>query len=138
MPPDPETVITDVTVGGTQVRILVVDDSKVMRKLVVRAVRQAGFGEAEFLEAEDGAQAVDVAETQPVDVILADWNMPNLTGIEMLRRLREVGNRVKVGFITSESTAEIRVAAMEAGASFFLSKPVEADQVADALSPLAV
>lgn len=119
-------------------RILVVDDSKVMRKLVVRAVRQAGFGDADFLEAEDGAQAVDTAQSQHLDVILADWNMPNLTGIEMLRTLRELDNRVKVGFITSESTAEIRVMAMEAGASFFLSKPIDADQIADVLAPLAV
>jgi two-component system, chemotaxis family, chemotaxis protein CheY len=121
------------------VKILVVDDSKVMRKLVVRAIRQAGFGEAEILEAEDGAEAVEVAENTPgLDVILADWNMPNLTGIEMLKKLREGGNGVRVGFVTSESTGEIRAVAFEAGASFFLSKPVDGDQVADALNGLAV
>lgn len=114
-------------------KILVVDDSRVMRKLVTRAIRQAGYGDAEVLEAEDGAEAIDVVCGQQPDVVIADWNMPNVTGIEMLRKLREQGERVKVGFVTSESTGEIRAMAFDAGASFFLSKPVNADQLAASL-----
>lgn len=115
-------------------KILVVDDSSVMRKLVTRSIRQAGFGDADVVEAEDGAQALDVARSELPDVILADWNMPVMTGIEMLRALRAEGDRVKVGFVTSESTGQIRAEADEAGASFFLTKPIDAELLATALN----
>lgn len=114
-------------------KILVVDDSSVMRKLVMRSIRQAGV-DADVVEAEDGAEAVGKAQTESPDLILADWNMPNLTGIEMLRSLRSAGDDVRVGFITSESTAEIRAEAMEAGASFFLTKPIDVDRLKEALA----
>ncbi len=118
-------------------KILVVDDSPVMRKLVSRSIRQAGFGDATVIEAEDGAEAIEKAEQERPDLILADWNMPNVTGIEMLRQLRADGDRVKVGFVTSESTAEIRAMAREAGASFFLSKPVDTAKLETALGMVA-
>lgn len=113
-------------------KILVVDDSKVMRKLVTRTIRQAGFPDAEVVEAEDGQEAVAVARTERPDVILADWNMPNMTGLEMLLALRAEGDQVKVGFVTSESSVAIRQEADAAGASFFLSKPIDPDALAEA------
>lgn len=115
-------------------KILVVDDSPVMRKLIARSIRQAGYGDAEVVEAEDGAHAITVAEAEKPDLILADWNMPNLTGIEMLRSLRSEGNSVTVGFVTSESSVEIRKQAQEAGASFFLSKPIDTTRLEAALT----
>jgi len=115
-------------------KILVVDDSGVMRKLITRSIRQAGFGEAEIVEAEDGALALDVARAELPDVILADWNMPNMTGIEMLRALRAEGDAVRVGFCTSESTPEMQAEATEAGASFFLTKPIDTNLLEGALS----
>jgi two-component system chemotaxis response regulator CheY len=115
-------------------KILVVDDSKVMRKLVTRSIRQAGFGDAVVVEAEDGAHAVEVARRELPDLILADWNMPNMTGIEMLQTLRAEGDTVRVGFVTSESTAEIRMLAESAGASFFLTKPLQVEPLEAALN----
>ncbi len=115
-------------------KILVVDDSPVMRKLIARSIRQAGYGDAEVVEAEDGAHAIDVAEQEKPDLILADWNMPNLTGIEMLRALRSDGVNITVGFVTSESSVEIRKQAQEAGASFFLSKPIDTTRLEAALT----
>lgn len=114
-------------------KILVVDDSSVMRKLISRSIRQAGFGDADIAEASDGSHALEVAVAESPDVILADWNMPNMTGIQMLRALRESGNAVKVGFVTSESNASIRSEAAEAGAAFFLTKPLDNDELAKAL-----
>lgn len=115
-------------------KILVVDDSPVMRKLIARSIRQAGYGDAEVVEAEDGAHAIDVASQEQPDLILADWNMPNLTGIEMLRALRSEGVMTTVGFVTSESSVEIRKQAQEAGASFFLSKPIDTSRLEAALT----
>jgi two-component system, chemotaxis family, chemotaxis protein CheY len=118
-------------------KILVVDDSKVMRKLVIRAIRQAGFPDADVIEAEDGEEAVDLARANAPDVILADWNMPKKTGIEMLEALRAEGDPVKVGFVTSESSVAIRQQADGAGASFLLTKPLNPDALADALAKVA-
>ena len=106
-------------------KILVVDDSSVMRKLVTRSIRQAGYGHAEVAEAEDGAQALAAITADRPDLVLADWNMPNMTGIEMLQNLRAAGDNIKVGFITSESTAEAKTSAQQAGASFLLTKPID-------------
>jgi len=60
--------------------------------------------------------------------------MPNMTGIEMLRALREEGDMVRIGFVTSESTGEIRAEATDAGASFFLTKPIDVEHLTDVLS----
>jgi two-component system chemotaxis response regulator CheY len=117
-------------------KILVVDDSAVMRKLITRAIRQAGFGDAQVVEAEDGRQAITVVEEESPHLILADWNMPNLTGIEMLKALRAKGDNTVVGFVTSESSVEIRREAQAAGASFFLSKPIDTDKLSAAIGTL--
>ena len=118
-------------------KILVVDDSAVMRKLIARSIRQAGYGDAQLVEAEDGQHALTVAAEERPDVILADWNMPNLTGIEMLNALRESGNGVRVGFVTSESSKEVKLTAQQAGASFFLSKPIDTSKLEAALASVA-
>ena len=118
-------------------KILVVDDSPVMRKLVTRSIRQAGY-DVDVVEAEDGAHALQVTEDECPHLILADWNMPNMTGIEMLAALRERGNQIPVGFVTSESTSEIRATAQQAGASFFLSKPIDPTQLDTALTSLGI
>lgn len=110
-------------------KILVVDDSKVMRRLVMRAIRQAGHGDAEVFEAENGAEAVAISKAESPDCVLADWNMPIMTGIEMLREMRATGDEVTVGFITSESSSEVKSEAFDAGASFLLSKPFQADDL---------
>ncbi len=119
-------------------KILVVDDSSVMRKLISRSIRQAGFGDATIVEADDGARAILVVDEENPDVILADWNMPNMTGLEMLHALRAKGDQTKVGFITSESSAEIRSAAQMGGASFFLSKPMDPAKLEIALRAVGV
>lgn len=119
-------------------KILVVDDSSVMRKLVTRSIRQAGYKDAEIVEAEDGANAIEVLHAENPNLILADWNMPVMTGLEMLRKLRSDDETVAVGFVTSESTPEIRQEASDAGASFFLTKPIDVDDLRDAFKGAGV
>ena len=119
-------------------KILVVDDSSVMRKLVTRSIRQAGYKDADIVEAEDGANAIEVLRAEQPSLILADWNMPVMTGLEMLKQLRADEERVTVGFVTSESTAEIRQEATDAGASFFLTKPIDVDDLRSAFQAAGV
>ena len=120
--PNPERVST--------MTILVVDDSSVMRKIVIRSLRQAGYGDHEVVEAEDGAQALESIRSSAPDVVLSDWNMPNMSGLELVTALRAEGNDVPFGFVTSESTAEQFAAGIGAGAAFLLSKPFTAEDLA--------
>ena len=104
-------------------KILVVDDSKAMRTIVSRTLRQAGFGDAEITEAENGKIALDLIKGNTYDVVLSDWNMPEMTGIELKTALNEASIDVKFGFVTSEGSEEMRALATNAGALFLISKP---------------
>ena len=116
-------------------RILIVDDSRAMRKIVLRALRQAGFSGHEFHEAEDGQKGLEAVAEHSPELILSDWNMPEMTGIEFLRELRAAGNQTPFGFITTEGTGELRKEASEAGANFLLQKPFTPDQIEETLTP---
>jgi two-component system, chemotaxis family, chemotaxis protein CheY len=117
-------------------RIVVADDSAVMRKIVIRTLRQAGFGDALICEAADGAELVDIAVNDGPDLVLSDWNMPVMTGIEALRAIRSQGCNVAFGFVTSEGSEPMRAEAEAAGASFLITKPFTPDAFADALGAL--
>ncbi|MFK7734306.1 MAG: response regulator [Pseudomonadales bacterium] len=104
-------------------KILIVDDSSSMRLIIKRTLKQAGFSGLEFCEAGDGQEGLGVLESEQPDLVLCDWNMPVLSGLEMLERVRADENPVKFGFITTESTSEMRAKAREAGAQFLIAKP---------------
>lgn len=103
-------------------KILIVDDSTAMRMIVRKTLRLAGFEGHEFTESDDGVKALAAIKASP-DLVLSDWNMPNMTGIELLETLGKEGIKVKFGFITTEATPEMRQRAAAAGANFLISKP---------------
>jgi len=109
-------------------QILVVDDSKAMRSIVMRAVRQAGY-DATFVEASNGAEALKVIHATPP-------SMPEMSGIELLQALRAEGNQIKMGFVTSESDPSMRDLAFQSGALFMLTKPFTPDAIKAALAPV--
>lgn len=115
-------------------KILIVDDSRVMRQIVIRTLRQAGFDGHELLEAADGREARESALSQKPDLVVSDWNMPEMTGIQVLSALRAAGNTVPFGFVTSECTPEMQQAAEAAGAVFFIIKPFTPERFKEALS----
>ena len=117
-------------------KILIADDSRVMRQIGTRTLRQAGFGDHDLVEAADGQETVDKANSEKPDLIISDWNMPELTGIEVLRKLRAAGNDVKFGFVTSECTPEMQQAAEAAGSAFFIVKPFTAERFDEVFSPI--
>ncbi|MDT5031201.1 MAG: two-component system, chemotaxis family, chemotaxis protein CheY [Actinoplanes sp.] len=117
-------------------KILIADDSRVMRQIVTRTLRQAGFGDHDLVEAADGQEALDKTVAESPDLVISDWNMPELTGVEVLRKLRADGNKVKFGFVTSECTAEMQQAAESAGAAFFIVKPFTAERFGEVFSPI--
>ena len=116
-------------------KILVVDDSKAMRAIVKRALgsidRVAG---ATVIEAVDGREALTTAQQEQPDLIISDWNMPEMTGIELLQALNEAGSCPSFGFVTSESTPEMHELAKGNGAKFLVSKPFTPEALDDALA----
>ena len=108
-------------------KILVVDDSRAMRMIVKRTLRQAGFTDVEVSEAQNGQEALQSMKADPPALVLSDWNMPEMNGIEFLRAVRAAGNGVNFGFVTSEASAEMKNTAAAAGAQFLITKPFTAD-----------
>src|SRR5690348_10457533 len=94
-----------------------------MRMIVRRTLRQAGCSPTEVLEASNGAEALVCARETPPDLILCDWNMPEMSGIELLTRLQAEKCPSKFVFVTSESTPDMRARALNAGALTIITKP---------------
>ncbi len=117
-------------------KLMIVDDSSSMRMIVKRTLKLAGFSDLSITEAGDGAEALKSIEADQPDLILCDWNMPIMNGIDLLKTLREAGNVVKFGFITTESTADMRAIAREAGAQFLIGKPFTPESFEKALRPV--
>jgi CheY-like chemotaxis protein len=97
--------------------------------IVMRELRKAGYETRDVLEAENGRLAFDRIQEGGVDLVLSDWNMPEMTGIDLLKALREGGNEVPFGFVTSESTPSMHRDALDAGADFVVTKPFSADSL---------
>lgn len=115
-------------------KIVVCDDSKAMRMIVMRMLKQTEYADAEFIQAEDGVQGVAAVKAHDPDLVLSDWNMPNMSGIEFLNALRAEGIGVPFGFVTSESTPDMRTIAIKAGASFTIAKPFNAATFQDVMA----
>ena len=108
-------------------KILVADDSRVMRQIVSRTLRQAGFSGHDLVEAADGKEALEAIRNEKPDLVLSDWNMPVMNGLELLKALRSAGESVPFGFVTSEGSPEMRKTAESAGALFLIAKPFTPD-----------
>jgi two-component system chemotaxis response regulator CheY len=122
----------------SEIRTLIVDDSSVMRKIVERALRQAGLELTVVHEAGTGIEGLDVLRSKPVDLILSDINMPTMDGLEFLRQIRaqNLAPGVPVVMITTESSEEHVKQAILAGARGYIRKPFTAEQVKERVLPL--
>lgn len=109
-------------------KALVVDDSLTIRRIVIKALGLVGITDAR--EAADGAEALKATQEQDFDLILLDWNMPKLTGIETLRALRQAGKKTPVIMVTTEAEKSRVIEAIKCGANEYLIKPFSPDQLA--------
>jgi two-component system chemotaxis response regulator CheY len=114
-----------------EIRILIVDDSTVMRKIVERSLRQAGLDTLVVHEAGSGTEGIEVLRVHTVDLILSDINMPSMDGLEFLRQIRaqDLAPGVPVVMITTESSEEHVKQAILSGAQGYIRKPFTAEQV---------
>jgi two-component system chemotaxis response regulator CheY len=122
----------------SEIRTLIVDDSAVMRKIVERALRQAGLDPLVVYEAGSGTEGLDVLRARQVELIVSDINMPSMDGLEFLRQLRalNLAPGVPVVMITTESSEAHVKQAIQAGAQGYIRKPFTADQVKERVLPL--
>jgi two-component system chemotaxis response regulator CheY len=115
-------------------KILIVDDSTAMRMIVKKTLRLAGFDGHEITEVDDGVKALASIKASKPDIVLSDWNMPNMTGLQLLEALGSEGIKLTFGFITTEATPDMRAKAVGAGAKFLISKPFSAESFKEHLS----
>lgn len=122
----------------SSIRALIVDDSSVMRKIVERSLRQAGFELKQVLEAGNGAEALAVLQDNAVDLILCDINMPVMDGLEFVKQLSGVANAkgVPVVMITTEGSESHVVQALSSGARGYIRKPFTPEQVKESIVPV--
>ena len=116
-------------------RILIVDDMLTMRKLVKKVCAEIGF--ADVTEAADGALAWDVlnATTPPIQLVISDWNMPNMSGLDFLKKVRADAKWAKLPFllVTAEAEQKQVVEAVKAGVTNYVVKPFSADTLKEKL-----
>ncbi|MBP7765386.1 MAG: response regulator [Deltaproteobacteria bacterium] len=109
------------------IKILVVDDFATMRKVVRNLLKQVGY--EDIVEAEDGVMALKALKSQKIDVVVSDWNMPNMSGLELLKAVRADADLAKTPFlmVTAEALQDNVVAAVKAGVSNYIVKPFTAE-----------
>lgn len=119
------------------VRVLIIDDSSVMRKIVERSLRQAGIDLTQVIEAGNGAEALTALQENQVDLILCDINMPVMDGLEFIKQLSGVVNAkgVPVIMITTEGSEAHVVQALSCGARGYIRKPFTPEQVKTQVIP---
>ncbi len=113
--------------GKPDMKILVVDDFPTMRRIVKTLLKQLGY--ANIIEAEDGEQAYKVLKSTPdIEFIVSDWNMPNMTGLELLKTVRADDKLKHLPFlmVTAEAEKENIIEAVKSGVSNYVVKPFTA------------
>lgn len=112
-------------------KVLIIDDSAVMRKIIQRNIMQSGLLVDAFLEAGDGREGLEKATTNDVDLILCDWNMPNMSGIDFVKALRGSGQKsnIPIVMVTTEGSESKIEEAKNSGANGYLTKPFTPEQL---------
>lgn len=117
-------------------KILIVDDSKAMQHIVKRGLEKLGYDDLEIVLASSGLEALELAKQWKPKLILSDWHMPEMTGIELMAELSKAMLDIDIGFVTTESSAERIKEAKDAGALFVVSKPFDVETLHNAVLPI--
>jgi CheY-like chemotaxis protein len=122
------------TLGGRR-RVLVVDDSRAMLAIIRRVLESRSLGPLEIETVASGEQALDAVERCTPSLVLSDWHMPGMTGMELLQTLRQLGHsELTVGFVTTETTPALLEQALTNGAAFIVHKPFNDHELLAAVS----
>jgi two-component system chemotaxis response regulator CheY len=119
-------------------KILVVDDFSTMRRIVRNLLVELGFSGPLIQEADDGESAIALLRSTPFDLVVTDWNMPNMTGIDLLRAIRaeESLKGMPVLMVTAENNRDQIIAAAQAGVNGYIVKPFSAATLQEKLAKI--
>jgi two-component system chemotaxis response regulator CheY len=118
---------------------LVIDDSRVMRNMVMQALQQAELADFEYEEAGNGSEALDKFDADKTDIIFVDWNMPGMNGIEFARQVRSMhwANHIPIVMITSETGSEKQQNAYDkARITCYVTKPFTSEELQEKIGPV--
>lgn len=117
-------------------KILVVDDFATMRRIVRNILKQLGF--SDIIEADDGSTALEILASDKIDLVVSDWNMPKVTGLELLKQIRANSKLKDIPFlmVTAEAQKQNIVEAVQAGCNNYIVKPFTADTIAEKLKKI--
>ncbi len=120
----------------TSIKVLIVDDFATMRRILKNILKQLGF--KNLVEADDGTSAWEVLQSQSIDLIISDWNMPKMTGLELLKKVRASDNYKRTPFlmVTAEAQKQNVIEAVQAGVSNYVVKPFTAEAISDKLEKI--
>lgn len=112
-----------------KMRILVVDDFSTMRRIVKNILKQLGY--TNVVDADDGSSAWEVLNKDKIDFVISDWNMPTMSGLELLKKIRNSEEFSDLPFlmVTAEAQQENIIEAVQAGVSNYIVKPFTADAI---------
>lgn len=117
-------------------KFLIVDDSPAMQAIIRRTLEKLGYKDNEFKTASDGVEALDTIRTWEPDLVISDWHMPKMTGVELLDEIKKQMLTIKVGLVTTETSPVRVLQAKEAGALFVIHKPFEIAELQQAILPI--
>ena len=117
-------------------KILTVDDFSTMRRIIKSMLRQLGYNN--IVEAEDGAAALNLMQREKVDFVISDWNMPHMSGLDLLRAIRADENLKPIPFllVTAEALKEYVVEAVKAGVDNYVVKPFTAETLKEKIDTI--
>ena len=117
-------------------KFLIVDDSPAMQTIVRRSLDKAGYKDNEYQTAGDGLEALEIIRNWEPDLVITDWHMPNMSGLELLKEIQNQMLDLKVGLVTTETSPKRILEARQAGASFVLHKPFELKEFQKVVLPI--
>ena len=120
----------------TNMKVLVVDDFATMRRIVKNILTQLGF--KNIIEADDGTTALDVLKSEKINLIISDWNMPKMTGLDLLKAVRADASMAETPFImvTAEAQQDNIILAVKAKVSQYIVKPFTAETLSEKLEKI--
>jgi len=108
-------------------KILLVDDSRTIRNIQKNVLAQLGHGATDIFEAADGVEALKALGSDRPDLVLIDWNMPNMDGLTLVRKIREKDKELPLIMVTTEAEKSRVLEAIKAGVNNYVVKPFTAD-----------
>lgn len=119
-------------------KLLVVDDSLPMRSIIIRTIKASGFSDAEFLQAGNGKEALEILVNDWVDLVVTDYNMPDMNGMELINEMKkdDILQAIPVLVVTTEGSRQKVEEFLAKGAAGYVKKPFTPEAIRDHITKI--